>query len=178
MENAVAVAVDGDRQAVRVREDLEQDEIAMRVLSVPEGGGEDMAGRVVDRRKEDQARATSFEPVMGAPVDLHQQAGLWHPLPASTVAQRATASGAAQAHCPEDTMDRRLGQRQVFSFGQEFAEVRVVDPGIGGLGEAHNPLPDRIAHPARGSASTIPMDQGFGAPAAIRSAEPADLTDG
>src|SRR6266849_5747878 len=78
---------------------------------------------------------------MVAAVELHEQAGSGHALPAPTVSGRAASAGTAEPCRAEDTMDGGLGQHEPFTVGQELAEVRVVDPGVGSLGEMDEPRP-------------------------------------
>src|SRR2546425_6361887 len=71
----------------------QHDEVPMGILLVPKRGGEDVAGGIVNGREERQARAPLLQPIMVAAVELHEQAGSGHALPAPTVSGRAAAAG-------------------------------------------------------------------------------------
>jgi hypothetical protein len=74
-------------------------------------------------------------------------------------------------------VDGRLRQREAFALGKQFAQMRVVHPGVRRLGKAHDALPDSFTQAARRRASTIAMDEGLGPARTIGSAEPVDLAD-
>jgi len=65
-----------------------------------------------------------------------------------------------------------------FAFGQELAEVRVVDPGVGGLGEPDDPRTGGGSDAPGGGTTAVPMDQRLGAVPAVRPAQTPDLTGG
>ncbi len=75
-------------------------------------------------------------------------------------------------------MDRRVGQREAFALGQQLAQVLVVDPGVGGLGEVDDPGAGRLIDAPGRPATAVPVDQGPGAVPAERSAQAPDLTGG
>lgn len=68
-----------------------------------------------------------------------------------------------------------MREREAFPLGQELAEVFVIDPRVRRLGETHDPLPDGVTDAPRRPATAVPMDEGFGAMAAIGSAQAPDL---
>ena len=178
VEDAVVIAVHGDGDAFGLYELSQHHEVPMGILLVPKRGGEDVAGGIVDGREERQARAPLLEPIMVAAVELHEQAGSGHALPAPTVSGRAASAGTAEPCRAEDTMDGGLGQHEPFAVGQELAKVRVVDPGVGSLGEMDEPRPGGGRDALGGGTTAVPMDQCLGAVPAVRPAQTSDLAGG
>ena len=178
VEDAMAIAVGGDGDAFGLGEGVKDVEIAVRIFLVAKGGGEHFSSSIVHDGDEGEARAALFQPVVVAPVDLHEQAGLGHPLAPAAVAWRAAMPRAAQSRGPQDAVDGGLGQREAFAFGQELAEVGVVDPRVGSLGEVDDPRADGISHAPRRETTAVPMDHRLGAVSAIGASQAADLTGG
>lgn len=71
-EDAAAVAVEGDRDAIAAQEAVEQAKIAFGGFRGEEAGGEDFAGSVVLHAQSGEPRAATFEPVVGRAVELHE----------------------------------------------------------------------------------------------------------
>ena len=177
VEDAVVIAVHGDGDAFGLYELSQHHEVPMGILLIPKRGGEDVAGGV-DGREERQARAPLLQPIMVAAVELHEQVGSGHALPAPTVSGRAASAGTAEPCRAEDTMDGGLGQHEPFAVGQELAEVRVVDPGVGSLGEMDEPRPGGGRDAPGGGTTAVAMDQCLGAVPAVRPAQTSDLAGG
>jgi len=176
VEDAVAIAVDGDRDAVGLHELPQDHKVPLGILLVPKGGGEDVAGGVVEGREEGQAWAPMLQPIMITAVELHEQAGLRHALTVPTVLGRTSSARTPHPGGPEDAVDGGLREREVFAFGQQLAEVCVIDAGVGGLSEPDDPSTDGIRHAPGRWATAVPMDQRLRAVPADRSAQAPDLT--
>ncbi len=116
VEDAMAIAVDRDRDAFGLRERVQDLKIAVGVFLLPKRGSQDLAGRIIDRGDEGKARAPLLEPVVVTAIELDQQAGLGHALAASAMPGRATPSRAAQSGVPEDAVDGGLGKHEAFAF--------------------------------------------------------------
>ncbi len=173
---AIAVRCDGD--ALSLRERREDLEITVRIFLVPKGSGEDLPRSVILDGEQGETRATPVQPIMVAPIELHEQAFLQHPLATSAVARWPPPPYAGQARLAQDAADRGTREGEAFPLGQEFLQVVVVHARVGGRGEAHDAGADTVRDPVDGRAPAIPMDEGGKAPGANSRAQPADLTNG
>lgn len=178
VEDAMAIAVRGDGDALGLGEGVEDLEVAVRVFLIPKRGRGDFTGGVVLDGHQGEARAALLEPIVVAPVELHEQALLWHPLPAAAVAGRATVPRAAQPGRAQEAGDRLAGEAQAFVLGEEFTEMLEVRPRVRGLSEVEQAGADRVGDPAGRRAAAIPVDQGRWAPGAVRTAQSTDLPTG
>src|SRR5713226_94707 len=71
-EDAAVIAIKSERHAVAAQQVFQQAEIAERGFRREELGGEDFAGGVVLHAESGELRATTFEPVVRAAVELHE----------------------------------------------------------------------------------------------------------
>jgi hypothetical protein len=78
LEDAVAVAVEAERDAVRGDHGMQGSEIAEGVFGFElEVGGEDLTGGIILKADESELRAAAFEPVMTAGVGERHHAEAW-----------------------------------------------------------------------------------------------------
>ena len=71
-EDAAAIAVEGGGDTEAMEQALEQAKVAFGGFRGEELSGEDFAGSVVLHAESGEARATTFEPIVRAAVELHQ----------------------------------------------------------------------------------------------------------
>ena len=71
-EDAAAIAVEGDGNAVAAQQALQQAEIALGSFRGEELGGEDFAGGVVLHAQSGEQWAATFEPVVRGAVELDE----------------------------------------------------------------------------------------------------------
>lgn len=90
-KDAVAIAIDGDREAFGLGQGAKEQEIAVRIFLLPKSGGADLAGGVVDGSQQREAGTALLQPIVVTPVDLYEQSGARHPL-APTAMPRRTAT--------------------------------------------------------------------------------------
>ncbi len=159
MEDAVVIGVDGDRQAVGGDDLAEEQEVACRILALAEDGTHDGAGGVIDGVEQDEGGAAVLQPWVMTAVHLDEHAGAGHPLTALAVLRRPTAPGAAQAGGAQDSVHGGVGQVEILALGQELGEMPVVDPDVGGAGEADHPLADGGADATGGGAAAIAVHE-------------------
>lgn len=176
-EDAVAIAIDGDGEALGLGQSAEEQEIAVRIFLLPKGGGADFASGVVDGGQQREARAPLVQPGMGAAVDLDQQASPGHPLASTAMPRGTTAARTPQSRRGQDATHRWARQRDPFSAGEQFGEMLVVEVGIGRSGERHHALPQGRGDAIHGGAAPVTVHEGGGAACAIGSPEPADLAN-
>src|SRR5271168_580611 len=75
LEDAVAVAVQAERDAVRRDHSVQSAEIPERIFRFElEVSGEDLAGGVILKADESELRTAAFEPIMTASVGEHHHA--------------------------------------------------------------------------------------------------------
>jgi hypothetical protein len=178
MEDAVAITVRGDRDALRLGEGVEDQEVAVSIFLIAKRGCGDLAGRIVEDRDERQPGSPLVEPGVRAAVELDEEAFLGHPLTTATVARWAPTPRAGPARLAQDAADRGPREGQAFPLVQEFLQVVVVDTDVDPRSEAHDASPDAVRDPVDGRSPAIPMDEGGQAPGAQGRAEPTDLADG
>jgi hypothetical protein len=71
-EDAAVIAVEGGGHAEAAQQQLQQAEIAFRGFREEELRGDNFAAGIVLHAQSGEARATSFEPVVWATVELHE----------------------------------------------------------------------------------------------------------
>lgn len=176
MEDAMAIAVDRDGDALGVHECAQHQEVPMGIFLVAKDGGGHFPGGIVYDGEQSQTRAPLLEPVVVAAIQLDQQAGRGHALSAPPVSRRASPPGTAEPGRAEDAVDGGLGEHEAFAFSQELTKVRMVDSGVGGLGELDDPDADGFSHASRRGATAVPVDQHLRTVPAISASEAPDLT--
>ncbi len=177
VEDAVVIGIDGDRYAVGRGDLAEEQEVARRILALAEDGPQDGAGGVIDGMKQDEGGAAVLQPGVMTAVHLDEHAGAGHPLTALAVLGRPTAPRAAQAGGAQDPVHRGMGQAEIVALGQELSEMPVVDPDVGGAGEADHPFTDGGADATRGGAAAIAVHETPDPSSAIGLPKPPKLAD-
>ena len=71
-EDAAAIAIEGDGNAVAAQEALEKVEIALGGFRWEELSGEDFAGSIILHAQGGEPRAAPFEPVVGRAIELDE----------------------------------------------------------------------------------------------------------
>jgi hypothetical protein len=156
----VAVGVGGDGDAIAADEAAKQEEVAVGVFDGAKDGREDVAGGIVDRGMEDEARAAVFEPGMMTPIHLDEQTGLRHALPPAAVARWSPFPGTTEAGGAQQALHGLAGDVDALALGQELGEVLIVHAGIGRAGQGENPRPDRLGDAPRGASTAVPVRDG------------------
>ena len=147
LEDAVPIAVQGERDAVPADRLAQDGQIAGRILLLTEGRPGDDPGRVVDGGDEGQARATLAQPIVATSVGLEEHARLGHPVAAAAVTRRASTARAGDPGCPQDPPDADPTQRDPVAFGEQLGQVAVVGPVVSATGERADLLAGRLVDP-------------------------------
>jgi len=176
-KDAVAIGVDGRREAIATDEVAQQEEVAVRIFLEAEDGPQHPAGGVIDGGEEDEAGAAVFEPGMMTPVELDEEPRLRHPLPAAAVAWRATRAGAADARRAEQAMHRGAGEADAVPLGQELGQMAIIAAPVAGPGQGEHPRTESRRHVSGGLATPIAMGQSGQALLTEPGEEPADVAD-
>lgn len=163
MEDAVPVAIDCDRAAGVLHHLVQNPEVSHGIFFVPKDRGRHFAGGVVDGATEGQAGPAAFEPVMLAGVELEEEPFLRHALAPSAMATGTARAGAGQAGGDQPAMDRPVGRWQPMVLGQGLGEVLVIEAGIGGPGQAQDPLLESAGEAIVRWPTAIAVGQGAGA---------------
>ena len=141
-EDAEAIAVEGQREAVGGADLLEHGGVAVQVLGRPNVQGEDRAGGIVDRAVEGHGRAAAFEPVMGAAVELDEGAHPGFRGPAGPVLARAAAVLGRQVQGATDSPHGGAADAEALDLVQFLGGMTIIDIDVGGLEEPRHPAAD------------------------------------
>ena len=129
-EDAAAIAVEGDRDAVAAQEALEQAEIALGGFREEELRGENFARSVVLHAQSGELRAAPFQPVVGGAVELHKLAFAGRAQSALAMSGRAAFAGRCDAAGAEQPSQGFAAQREAFFFDQLLLEMMIVEAGV------------------------------------------------
>ena len=133
-EDAVAIAVETERDAEAAQQAAEQAEIAARIFGGEEFGDEDFACGVVEKAEQGKLRAAIFQPAVQAGVEQQHFAFASAGQAALAMRGSATFAGRADAGRAQQTAKGLAPEREAFLLDQFFAEVMVVEAGIGACG--------------------------------------------
>ena len=177
-KDGMAISVQGGGEAIAAAEVPEQEEIAVDIFLEAENGGQHVAGGVINGGKEYEAGAAVLEPEMMTAIELDEQAGLRHAVPAAAVARGPAGAGTADAGFAQPALDRGPRKVNVFPLGQELGEMAIIAAAIAGAGQGEHPGPKGIGRPVGGPAAAIAMGQRRQALLADGGEESADMADG
>jgi hypothetical protein len=96
-----------------------------------------------------------------------------HPVGGGDLAEEEQVAGS-----PEDAVQRGMGEDEIFSLGQEFGEMPVVDADVGGADEADHPIPDDRTDAAGGRGAAIAVDEGLDPAPTVGSPKTPELAHG
>src|SRR5271155_5049919 len=143
-EDGAAVAVESQRDAEATQQAAEQVEVAFGRFRGEELSGENFAAGVVLHAQCGEARTAAFEPVVQAAVALDQFA-LTRDAQAALAVGRGTAfaRGAAPS-AAKQTAKSLAAEGEALDLAQLFAEVVVVEAGVGGAHQTQDALAHRL----------------------------------
>lgn len=139
---------------------IEETTVALEVLSQPEEGGKYLAGGVINGKEEDEPRATSFQPIVVAAIDLDQKAHLGFSGTTAVELGRSVLLRAWDTSGLEDASDRGRAQGNAFVLVEQLAEKGIVTPPVFGLSELDHLLADTLWDSMGRLTTPIPMGQG------------------
>jgi hypothetical protein len=148
-EDAMAIAVEGERHTVAAQQAAEQAKIAASVFGESKERHQDLASRIVEKGEQSQLWAPSFEPVVEAGIEQHH-----FPFPSAaetalTVSGGTPLSGRAEASGAEQPTQRLAAEGQAFLLDELFAEVVIIEPGVTGPSQMQDPVSDALRQAAR-----------------------------
>ena len=176
-KDAMAISVHCGWKAVAADEVAEEEEVAMGIFLGAEDRAQHAPRGIINGGEEHEAGAAVLEPGMMAAIELDEEAGLRHALPAAAVARGAADAGTADACFAQQPVDRGTREVNVLTFCQELREMAIIAATIAGAGQGEYPRADTIRTAAGGPPATVAMGQGRHALRAHCGAEPADMAD-
>ena len=147
-EDAVAIPVETEGYAKAAQEAVEQAEIAAGILGEEEFGDENSARGVVQEAQQGELRAAIFQPAVQAGVQEQHLAFARTRQTALAMSGSASFPGRADPGRAQQTAKGLAPEREAFFLDQFFAEVMVVEAGIGGAGQLQDALPHAIRQAA------------------------------
>src|SRR5271163_2415109 len=143
-EDGAAVAVESQRDAEATQQAAEQVEVALGRFRGEELSGENFAAGVVLHAQCGEARTAAFEPVVQAAVELDQFA-LTRDAQATLAVGRGTAfARGADPSAAKQTAKSLAAEGEALDLAQLFAEVVVVEAGVGGAHQTQDALAHRL----------------------------------
>ena len=158
-EDAAVIAVERQRSAVAAQQLAQQSEIAMCGLGRKELGGQDFSGGIVLQAERGEARATAFQPVVGRAVELNQFACAGASQTALAMRRSAAFTRRADAGLTQQTAEGFAAERKALDLTKFFAEMVIVESGIGGAGQPDHALADTTRQAAGAGSSAIGVRQ-------------------
>ncbi len=155
-EDTAVIAVEGQRSAVAAQQLAQQGEITERGFGRKELSREDFTGGIVLQAERGEARAAAFEPVVGRAVELHQFAFAGGAQPALAMRGSTAFAGRTDAGLTQNTAQSFTAQGEALELAKFFAEMVIVESGIGGAGQMN----DVLANPGRQAARAGPSAVG------------------
>jgi len=142
-KDAAVIAVKRERDAVAAQQLAEQREIAGGGLGGEELSGQDFTRGIVLQTESSEARAAAFQPVVRRAIELDQLA-----FASGRPAALAMSGGAAfarrtDASLPQESTQDFPAEAETLDLTKFFAEVVIVEAGVGGTGQMEGGLPHR-----------------------------------
>src|SRR5712692_8747236 len=155
-EDAVAIAVEAERDAVAAQQAAAQAKVAAGVFGGEELGHGDVAGGVVEEAEQGELRAAVFEPVVQAAVEKQHLAFASAAEAALAMSRSTSLAGRAEARRTQQPAQGLAAQREAFDLAKLFAEMMVVETGVARAGQ----LQDARTHRLRQAAGARPPATG------------------
>ena len=149
-EDAAVIAIKGERDTAVTQQLAEQGEIAGSGFGGKELSGEDFTGGIVLQTERRETGAAAFEPVVRGAVELYQFAFTGGAQTALAMSGSAAFSGRADAGLAQQPAEGFATEGEALDLAKFFAEMVIVEAGIGGAGQTKGGL----AHPFRQTAGT------------------------
>src|SRR5271169_1107878 len=158
-EDAATVPVEGRGDAEAAEQALQQGEIAFGGFCQEELGREDFAGGIILHTQSGEARATSFEPVVRAAVELHEFTLTGRAQTALAMNGSAAFAWRAEALFAKKAAQGFTSQGEAFDFTEFFAEMVVIEAGIFGAGQTQDGQAGALGQPTVAGPATVGVSQ-------------------
>jgi hypothetical protein len=143
-EDAVAISVEAERNAEAAQQAVEQAKITAGVFGGEEFGDQHFARGIVEEAEQSKLGATILQPAMKAGVEQQHLAFASACETALSMGGSATFAGRADPGRAQQTAKGLAPEREAFLLDQFFAEVMIVEAGIGGAGQMQDAVPQAI----------------------------------
>lgn len=158
-EDAVAIDIQGQRDALAADHLAQPLHVPLGVFLLPEHRPGHCTGGVVDAADEGQPGTVRAQPLVAAAIGLQQHAFLGHPLPAAAMLGRTARAWTGEPCRSQDTVDAHPTHRQLFLLEQLLHEVLVVKTVVLPPSQTQHLLPDRLRQAVSRRAATVAMHQ-------------------
>src|SRR5664280_1022699 len=158
LEDAVAVVVEAERDAMSGDHGAESAEIAERIFGFElEVSGQDLAGGVILKGDERELGAAALEPVMTAGIGERHHAEAWAGWPARAILARPALLRRRQFGGAQDAAHGLAADREVLFAAKFFRQVGIVKALVLAAGQAQDQLLLGNGNAPRHAASAIAM---------------------
>lgn len=137
----------------------EQGEIAGGGFGGEELSREDFSGGIVLQAEGGETRAATFQPIVRRAIELHQFALACRAQTALTMGGSAALAGRPQPGLPQQTAESFAAQGEALDLAKFFAEMVIVESGIGGARQPHHSLAHPGWQPAGAGPSAVGVRQ-------------------
>jgi len=158
-EDAAVIAVEGKGSAMATQQLTEQREIAEGGFGREELSGQDFSGGVVLQAEGGKSGTAAFQPVVRGTVELHQLAFTSGSQTALAMSGSAALAGRTDARLAQETAEGLATESEALDLAKFFAEVVIVEAGIGSAGQANDGLPDATRKTARTGPTAVGVRQ-------------------
>lgn len=158
-EDAMAIAVEAEGNAVAPQDAAEQAEITVGVFGGEKLGGQDLAGGVVEQGKQSEFGAALFEPAMQAGIEQQHLSFAGARETAQAMSRSPSFARRAQSGRTQETTEGFAAEREAFDLTELLMEMMIVESGIAGAGQSENALAQRIGQAARAGTAAADVSQ-------------------
>ena len=139
-EDAVTIPIEAERYAEAAQEALQQAEIAARVFAKEKFSGENFARGIVQKAQQRELWAATFQPVVKTSVQQQHLALASTRHAALAMRGSPPLPGRGDPGRAQQTAKSFPPQQEAFLLDQFFAEVMVIETGIGGASQMQDAL--------------------------------------
>jgi hypothetical protein len=147
-EDAMTIAVETEGYAEAAQQAAEQAEIATRIFGEKEFGDGNFARGVVQETEQSKLRAATFQPAVQAAIQQEHLALARACQAALAMRGSTTLAGRADPCRAQQAAKGFAPERETFLLDQFFAEVMVVETGLGGAGQLQDAIPQALRQAA------------------------------
>ena len=158
-EDAAVIAVESERDTAVAQQLAEQGEIAGGGFGGEELSSQDFSGGIVLQAERGETRAAAFEPIVGRAIELQQFAFTGGSQTALTMGGSAALPGRPQTGLTQETAERFAAEGEALDLAKFFAEMVIVEAGLGGSGQANHGLAYPGGQAAGAGASAVGVRQ-------------------
>lgn len=175
-EDAVAIAVETERNAVAAQQSVEQAEIATSVFGGKELRDQDFAGGIVEKAEQGEFGAALFEPAVQAGVEQKHFAFASAGQTALAVSGSAPFAERADPGGTQQAAKSLATERDAFDLTELLAEMMVVETDVARAGQGEDASAQWLGKTARAGAAAADVCQSRSAALPITRFESFDMS--